>query len=304
MALDPLAERLRELLELGFVVRSRVTAPMRERLAPLFHLGVLGEERSGAGRRITLHDHVALEQWIRTHYPSGLFGVSGDLGHRAESVANFRDSKRAGLLAVSLVYLRGFGRTELRRRGAVLRLADMTRAYGVVGLAVDPRDAWEISGTVALVENLECFLNVEHLIPHADAALYTAGRIDGRVLQWLAEQENVRALHAGDYDPVGLDEYLKVRAAFGDRADLFIPNGFEERVAKYGQPELLTRSLPVYRRVRLHADERVKAVLNVLDRHGRGLEQEALLITDDEATLLESSADIYLRSSHAEKEEA
>lgn len=278
MALDPLAERLSELLELGFVVRSRVTAPMRDRLAPLFHLGVLREERSGAGRHIRLHDRVALEQWIRTHYPSGLSGVSGDLGHRAESVANYRDSKRAGSLAVSLVHLRGFGNTELRRRGAVLPLADMTRAYGVVGLAVDPRDAWQIAGTVAIVENLEFFMHVERLIPQADAALYSAGRVDGRVLQWLAAQQDVRALHAGDYDPVGLDEYLKVRAAFGDRADLFVPDDFEELVVTYGQSELLTRSLAVYRRVRLHADERVKAVLDVLDRHGRGLEQEALLI--------------------------
>ena len=281
MALDPLAERLSELLELGFVVRSRVTAPMRERLAPLFHLGVLREERSGAGRHITLRDRVALEEWIRVHYPSGLTGMSGEVGHRAESVANYRDSKRAGSLAVSLVYLRGFGTTELRRRGAVLPLADMTRAYGVVGLAVDPRDTWEIAGTVAFVENLECFMNVERLIPQADSALYTAGRVGGRVLQWLAAQQDVRAIHAGDYDPVGLDEYLKVRAAFGDRADLFVPDDFEALVAKYGQPELLMHSLPVYRRVRLHADERVRAVLDVLDRHGRGLEQEALLIASE-----------------------
>ena len=72
-----------------------------------------------------------------------------------------------------------------------------------------------------------------------------------------------------------------MRAAFGDRADLFVPGDFEVLVATYGQPELLTRSLAVYRRVRLHADERVKAVLDVLDRHGRGLEQEALLIARD-----------------------
>lgn len=278
MALDPLAERLSELLERGFVVRSRMTAHMRERLAPLFHLGVVCEERSGAGRHITLRDRVALEEWIRVHYPSGLTGMSGEVGHRAASVANYRDSKRARSLAVSLVYLRGFGHTQLHRRGAVLPLADMTRAYGVVGLAVDPCDAWEFAGTVAFVENLEVFMNVERLIPQTDAALYTAGRLDGRVLQWLAAQEDVSAIHAGDYDPVGLDEYLKVRAAFGDRADLFVPDGFEELVAKYGQSQLLTRSIAVYQRVRLHADERVKAVLDVLDRHSRGLEQEALLI--------------------------
>lgn len=115
-----------------------------------------------------------------------------------------------------------------------------------------------------------------------DVALWASGRLDGRVLQWLAGQDGLRALHVGDYDPVGLDEYLRVRAAFGERADLHVPDDFEERVARYGQREVLVRSLPVYKRVRQQADERVQVVLDTLDRHGKGLEQEALFIKNKE----------------------
>lgn len=244
---------------------------------------MLEEERSAGGRRIALRDRAALETWIDAEYPSGLFGTNETLGVRAESVANFRDSKRGRRLAIRLVHMRGFGGTVLRKSATELPLADLTSAYGVVGVAVDPTDPWRAAGVIALVENLEVFMGVERVVPGIDAALWTAGRLDGRVLEWLAAQDDVQALHVGDYDPVGLDEYLRLRAAFAERAALHVPDDLDERVGRYGQHQVLVRSLAVYNRVRRQADDRVKAVLETLDRHGRGLEHEALFIRGEKS---------------------
>lgn len=278
MAVDPLADRLVELLEEGSVIHSRLSRPMRQRLATLFHIGALQDERAGGGRRVVLRDRPALESWITAQYPSGLLGTAEDLGARAESVANFRDSKRGRHLEVRLVHMRGFRGCVLRRGTTQLPLAELTSAYDVVGVAVEPSAPWKMEGVVAVVENLEVFMAVERVVPGIDAAIWAAGRLDSRVLGWLADQNEIQAVHVGDYDPVGLDEYLRLRAALGERADLHVPDDIDERVARYGQHEVLVRSLAVYKRVRRQADERVKAVLNALDRHGRGLEHEALFI--------------------------
>lgn len=278
MALDALAARLEELLSVGSLPSSRLSTGMRVRLDTLFKIGALRMEKSGAGRRAKLVDRAAVDRWIGSQYPSGLDGTDEDLPPRAESVANFRDSKRGRRIDFCLTYMRGFRGTVLRRGDASMPLADLTRDFGVAGVVVEPSRPWVVEGLLGIVENLELFLHVESVLPDLDAAVWAAGRFDQRVLDWLAAQQNLSVLHIGDYDPVGLDEYLRVKRAFGDRADLHIPEDLRERSAKYGQSEILVRSVAVYKRVRVEADDRVLRVLAALDQRCRGFEQEGLVI--------------------------
>lgn len=137
-----------------------------------------------------------------------------------------------------------------------------------------------------MVENIELFMHVEAVVPAIDAALWTAGRCDRRLLDWIASMPGVSVVHVGHYDPVGLDEYLRVRTALPEgRVALFVPADLEERLMKYGKSDLLLKSLPVLERVRRDAPEEVQRVLDVIDRHGKGLEQEALLIAAGPGTL-------------------
>lgn len=270
------------MLDDGSIPAAKFSSAMRARLASLFQLAVLSEEKSGGGRRIVVKNDTALRQWIAANYPSGLVGIAAELPPRAESVANFADSKRGRPIDVWLVFLRGFGDAVLRRSVGAMPLAELTRGFGVTAAILEPRDPWQIDGTLALVENLELFLHVERVAPDVDVALWYAGRVPGRVLDWVAALPARQFLHMPDYDPVGLDEYLKVRARVGDRARLFVPADLEGRVARFGRAQLLEDSEAVLLRVRKEADSAVRAVLDVLDRHGKGLEQEALLIAGDE----------------------
>jgi hypothetical protein len=163
----------------------------------------------------------------------------------------------------------------------MLPLAALTTSYDVVGVLVFPsgRAAWQLSGVLALVENFELFMHVERVVPGIDAALWTAGRVDQRVLDWIGAMPACRVLHAGDYDPVGLDEYLRTRQALpAGRASLFIPDNLEQLLIRYGTTDLLTKSVAVLERVRREAPPEVREVLALMDRHHRALEQEALLI--------------------------
>jgi hypothetical protein len=250
---------------------------MRANLDTLFRVGALVEVKAGGGRRVVVQDEQTLRRWIEASYPSGLEGISGGLPPRAESVANFADSKRGRPIDLRLVFMRGFGSLVLRRAAGTLPLAELTREYDVAGVAVDPEDPWQLEGSLALVEGLEIFMHIER-VKDVDAALWYVGRLDQRLLPWLAEMPKATVLHMPDYDPVGLSTYLRIREALRDRVTLFVPEDLDALVARFGKTALLVDSAAELGGVRLRADNAARAVLDVLDRHGKGLEQESLLI--------------------------
>lgn len=140
--------------------------------------------------------------------------------------------------------------------------------------------SWALTASIAIVENLECFLHFEKMTVAADVALYASGRMSELALQWLGSPElsQCRFIHCGDYDSVGLDEFLRLKKVVGDRARLHIPANLRDLVATYGRPELLCDSEAVLKRLRGSADPDVYKVVKTLDETGCGLEQEVLLI--------------------------
>lgn len=281
MSVDSLADRLSRLLEEGSCPASELSRAMRRRLRSLFDLGVLVERRAGSGFRVQLTSPEALRRWIAREYPHGLGGTDEELPSRARGVANFGDSKRGGRVDASLLQLRGFGDAELRHAGGDMPVAELTRRFGAASLVLEEPFEWGFSGRLTIVENLEFFLSVEYLVADVEVALWSRGRMSSRVLEWLSSPAMAEAtlVHAGDYDPVGLDEYLKLVAALGPRVELYVPNDLAERLRRFGRPELLTDSLEVLGRVRRESDDAVDRVLSMIDRVGKGLEQEGLLIS-------------------------
>lgn len=279
--LDPLATRLAELQRCGSLRAAELSPRMRKRLEPLFRIEALVDVKAGGGRRVELRDAAALANWIRATYPAGLDGVSPRLPARAEAAMNFRDTKRGRPLDVALVHVRGFGHARLVRDGAEHPIATLTATFGAASVVLDPSRPWQFQGRIGVVENLEVFLAVERLEPALDVAVWAAGPLNGLVLDWLASQSGVSVVHFGDYDPIGLSEYLRLRAALGPRATLFVPADFEELLQKYGQRGLLAKSTAVFARVRKDADDAAKAVVAVIERHGLALEQETLLSRND-----------------------
>ena len=87
-------------------------------------------------------------------------------------------------------------------------------------------------------------------------------------------------LHLPDYDPVGLFEFGWVHARLGHRAGLYLPPDLEARFDRFSNGDLLKNlnsqaMLAQLRRSELPA---IRRVIELIDRHNAGLEQEALLI--------------------------
>lgn len=280
MAVDALAEKLLLLAGQGSLAASRLTGRDRTRLQALFETGALAMEKSGGGKKVVVKNRNAFDAFVLRSYPSGLQGSSETLPPRSRAVADLRDSKKARETGPLTVLLRGFNNCELRAGEAVLAVAHWTELAGVAALSLDGRQ-WEFTGVMAIVENLEVFWNFEKLKTGAQLALYGQGRLSGRILNWLSSpaMAQARIIHCGDYDPVGLDEYLRLKTACPERAQFYRPANLEDLLFRYGKRELLLgRNGAILARLRKNKDQEVRRIVDLMDQHGVGLEQEALLL--------------------------
>lgn len=280
MAVDALADKLLVLVTEGSLAASRLTGRDHARLQSLFETRVLTMERGGAGQKVVVQNQDALDAFVLRSYPSGLQGSNEAFPPRSRAIAELRDSKKARETGPLTLLLRGFNNCELRAGEEVLTVAHWTKLAGVAALCLDGRE-WGFTGVMAIVENLEVFWNFEKLETGAQLAVYAQGRLSGRILNWLASpaMAQARIIHCGDYDPVGLDEYLRLKAACPERAGLFLPPNLEDLLSRYGKRKLLEGSnATVLARLRKSQVQDVCRVVELMDRYGVGLEQEILLL--------------------------
>jgi len=278
---DAFARLLRRMMDAGAVPRSQFSARSLKALQSLFDAGVLTQTRSGGGLVIQVCDLQTLTTFYRGRYPSEMNPVEGP--PRARAVGMLRNAKRVGRTSMEPVLLRAMQPVVCTRDGVQCDLRAETIQTGAACLFLEEGRFWEVVAHVAVVENLECFLHFEKMGVPADIALYAAGRLSDLALGWIGSPElaQCRFTHCGDYDPVGLDEFLRLKAVVGDRARLHIPVNLRDLVGKYGRAELLRDSKAVLMRLRAVTDPDVHSIVKALDETGFGLEQEALLLTGD-----------------------
>ena len=136
------------------------------------------------------------------------------------------------------------------------------------------------------MENITVFTHFERLGIDVPLALYTHGRLSKRVLSWLRSQtvKGLEIVHVGDYDPVGLDEYRRLRHLCGKNVSLYLHPNLSQLFKTYGNPSLLKRvhSQRLLERLRQVEDVSLKTVLAHIDETNAGLEHEGLLIDSAE----------------------
>ena len=275
-----LAKLLGTLLTDGSAPLSLFSASARAALSPQFAAGILQEERFGAGTRVVVRNKVVLEAFAAQLFPSGLnIAQEGDTP-RATAVGYYRDAKAAGTTVAEPVLVRAFNNMVFERKGEALPASSLTEKYGIAAFLLKESPFWGCRGTLAIVENLEPFLCFERMKISADAAIYAGGKMSGRMLAWFASTEMSKCsfLHCGDYDPVGIDEYLRLKEVCGPRVKLHIPANIEDLFKKYGKRELLIDSEAVLRRLRSTKDPDALRIIEQMNACNTGLEQEILLL--------------------------
>ena len=282
---NSLARHLRTLLENSSVPASKISATDRRKIQSLFDSGTIEEVRAGAGRRIRVVNQTALRAFALSLFPSGFVGVKGDIPPKGKAVAECRDSKKAIGKRPTIVLTRGFNGCGFYKNEKQLSVAEWTENAGVASLSLDSIEGWECLGTVGLVENLEIFWHIERIAPFVDLAVYTEGRIGADILQWLGSSgmADSKIIHFPDYDPVGMDEYLRITKACPERSSFFCPNDLETLFARFGKKQLIHDSSTILARLRKSTNKEVLYIVGLMDRFGVGLEQEVLLVDRHDA---------------------
>lgn len=287
--LNSLASLLHQFLTTGEVVRSKISDRARKDLAKLFDLGALREERRGGGWVVVVANQESLKRFVGRQFPSGLFGENDtSAGRRTQSLNRFGDTKSMPGLDFEFVLLRAFGGAEvvttIFNRKNKVDVTEITRQTGCVSLTL--QDSGEISelpfirGSVATVEGPELFYRYDWEAAGISAAILTNGRMSERLLNWVASPMiEGRLTHFGDFDPVGLDEYrrLKERAP---HATFYLPPDLEKHFKenRFLKPDLLDKSSALLPRLVETNDNDILTVIDLMRRYGGGVEQEVLLL--------------------------
>lgn len=118
------------------------------------------------------------------------------------------------------------------------------------------------------------------MIPDVDLAIFASGRMSGRLLDWLASSamQNCPIVHWGDYDPVGVAEYVRLVTRCGDRVQSFVPDDLPALIRCHGKRKLITDQVEILSRLRQsQSDPHVARMIALFDEQRKGLEQELLL---------------------------
>lgn len=268
---------------------------MRELIRPLLAGRILEVSNVGPGEVLTLTREGEFRSWLGQHFPAFEGGVVIPEGaQRATAIALRRDSKVTGKgVAHSILTLRAWGNNEraIGIDGTPLQVSVLSKTHKVASTVIGDSTTVDLgAASPMLIENLECFLSAEHLGTSADLAIYSGGRVSKRLISCLARSSlgSSPLLHLPDYDPVGLDDYLRLKHRLGERVRLFVPPDIKQRFERFSAAKLITgkkRNRELLERFMAQQPNPTDwpcpesaRVFELIRDHGAGLEQESLFI--------------------------
>ena len=241
---------------------------------------MLSWKRSGAGARLVVNNAEALRNFLHQQFPET--DLPQDAGSRVEGVGRFRDTKAVRNDSSEIIALRVWRDEALLKNGKTVGATNTTAEHGMFSFPLTHHCPYELHGQCALVENPAVFAAFEKLHLNVGAVIYGHGRISNRTIDWMARTTDAEfgLLHLPDYDPVGLSEFQRLRSRLGERVVLHLPADLEDLFVRFSKRKLLANrsSQAILARLRKSDSPGVRRVVDLMDRHNAGLEQEALLL--------------------------
>jgi len=252
----------------------------------LFDTEVLSVDRSPRGDVVVVRQVQELVLWMERAFPS----AGANLDHlvnlpRALAAASHRNTKRGKTTHRQQALLfRAVNADEVAQiNGEDWPIGQLTQRFGVAAVVIDESTSLTLPPNCALVENQEVFFNCERILPSIQTVLYSNGRVSSLLIKVLARSlpETTAWWHLPDYDPVGLDDHLRLHLA-GCRPTLFIPTNLAVLWDRYGQRPILEKrnnSKIIERLSTAQMTPEVQTIFDLIKRTGKVLEQEALIAT-------------------------
>ena len=284
---EPTRQFLKLLWESQFdgLPQSRVAKRFKPLVEKLKTCGAVAEQPVARGVKFVVNDDEAFESFVKSIFPRGL-GIDPDtIDSRAEAVWAYANSKAVQKGSDEGVGVRSANpEFTVRVDDQTIPVGKVTSLSGGMLIRFTDNSSWEISGTIGIIENIENFWNYERVLPEVDLAII-ASPITHKLIDWLGKSGLVscKLIHWGDYDPVGVREYVRLKRAFPDRATTYIPEDIEKWISKFGQRERIKKQVVYLNSLRDETDDPIVAkMVSLFDQYRKGLDQELLLYSEDE----------------------
>lgn len=279
-AQENILAQLERLIEVGAMPKSACSGSLLKFLQPLLDAEVLVEERSGGGRRLAVRDAAALQDFCQHHFPN--LPVNAGESNRVSGVARFRYSKAFASNTPEIVVVRAWREDALLLNDQPTCAAAATAQHGIFSFLLNHGSDYSLRGPCALVENPAVFTGFERLGLSVGLVIYGRGRASNHLLKWLAgiTSPEFTLLHLPDYDPVGLNEFERLRGRLGERVRLHLPADLHQRFARHASRSLLDKpnNRAILANLRRTSSGDIRQVLSLIDQHNAALEQEALFV--------------------------
>ena len=250
----------------------------------MFDSGRLVRRRSGAGYVVVVEDEAAFQAFVARTFKRATIPLSAATAGAINLIkwANTKGSRREG--QTEGVLARAFSSKIATTATGTFDLSDITGSAGVAGFKLNPQTSLYVPGPVVLVENPELFWDWETYEPTCSSTLILkSGKASNVLLDWLASGSMAAEtiIIAADYDPTGLEEYLRIKRKLGERVILPIPENLRALFDFFSNRNLLKpiKSAELLQKLRSEPDEKVQQVIKIIDEFRGGLEHEAFLIS-------------------------
>lgn len=269
-----LAKILKKILDEGYITGSKIPKSVQSSVNQLVAINALDMNILKRGSRYSIGNEEIFQAEISARYPEGLESVinfnsqsSRHLGVKSLKDAKLSRKKYATVQmfvnSPSEVFLNGNS------------IPDGIESFSL-SVLVDSLCKWEINGDIILIENQEPYLRSHSLFSGASAIICYNGRVNEKISE-LINESNMNVTICPDYDPVGLDEYCKLKSKIGERLTLFLPETITEDF-KYSTSQLLDKKKNREVLVRIANDKNLDMdaikVLKLIQKWNAGLMQE------------------------------
>jgi len=217
---------------------------------------------SGRGYYYQLSKQDKFETFYQSKFPRDGIEVTTEVDNQLK----YRDTKATALKKDRVVFIRSF--EEISVNGKDINLKKSMEDFNIFSTVFKTLKAKK----VCFVENLQPFLEVEKLLGKEYTYIHFYGRLPRKEV--LINIECEEYLHFGDYDFVGLNEFLKAKEVFKN-CSMYVPENYDELYKEFSKPR--EQKDTVYNDVKNSTIPSVVRIREELMKNNQFLEQQVVM---------------------------
>lgn len=269
---------LKKILDDGYITGSKIPKSAKSSVDQLVAINALELNILKRGSRYSIGNQEIFQAEISARYPEGLESVVNfdSESSRYLGVKSLKDAKLSRKKYPTVqVFVKDSSKVIIDGKNAPEGIEEFS-----LSVLVDSLCKWDVKGKVILIENQEPYLRSKSLFSEVSAIICYNGRINDKISEWIYESK-MNVIICPDYDPVGLDEYWKLKCKIGDRLDIFLPKSISDDF-KYATSELLDKGKNREVLLRLANTESLdlpaQRILELIQKWNAGLMQEIYFV--------------------------